>query len=300
MKEVLVSIITVNYRQAEATLAFLESLNNQSFRNYEVILVDNAPHLNYSDSFAAICPYLKLIINAENIGFAAANNQGMSLAEGKFFFLLNNDTIVTDGFFEACLLAFEDPEVGAISPLICYDQSGERIQYAGFTALDWRGRNQLIGQNQIDQGQFSTERETPYLHGAAMIVRQSVWEQIGGMSEDFFLYYEELAWSESIRAAGYRIKMVPQARIYHKASLSTGQGSPLKLYYLTRNRLLFMCRYSKLYVLPFFHLYFFGLVVPSRVFYLWRSGQKIHLHAFVQAMQDWFCGRLGHQKIIGL
>jgi GT2 family glycosyltransferase len=300
MKDVLVSIVTVNYRQPEATVAFLESLNNQSFRSYEVILVDNDPLTDYASAFAAVCPSLKLIINKDNIGFAAANNQGMSLAEGSFFFLLNNDTEVTDGFFEKCLAAFDDPQVGAISPLICYYKSGEQIQYAGFTPIDWRGRNKLIGQHQIDCGQFSQEKDTPYAHGAAMILRRDVWEKTGGMSEDFFLYYEELAWSEKIRAAGYRIRVVPQARIYHKASLSTGQDSPLKLYYLTRNRLVFMHKFSNNKLRVLFFLYFFGFVFPLRTFSLWRSGRKKHLNAFIQAVQDWLKGRLGRQVIIGL
>lgn len=295
-----ISIITVNYRQPEATIAFLESLQEQSFQNYEVVLIDNAPLLDHSADFSAACPNLKLIINPDNIGFAAANNQGMSIAEGEFFFLLNNDTIVTEGFFETCLEGFNDPEVGALSPLICYYESGERIQYAGFTPLNWRGQNELIGQHQVESGQFQEAKPTPYVHGAAMIIRRAVWETVGGMSEDFFLYYEELAWSEAIRAAGYTIMVVPQARIYHKASLSTGQDSPLKLYYLTRNRLVFMQRYRPMVQRWLFISYFFLLVAPVRVYTLWRSKQNHHLRAFQKALFDWCRGNLGYQNLSSL
>ena len=93
-------------------------------------------------------------------------------------------------------------------------------------------------------GQYDTAHPTPYAHGAAMMVKREVIERAGMMPECYFLYYEELDWSMMISRAGYDIWYEPTCTIFHKESQSTGQNSPLRTYYLTRNRLLFVKRNS--------------------------------------------------------
>ena len=99
-----------------------------------------------------------------------------------------------------------------------------------------------IGCGEEDHGQYDTPHSTPYAHGAAMMVKREVIDKAGMMPEYYFLYYEELDWSMMIRRAGYDIWYEPACTIYHKESQATGQNSPLKSYYMTRNRLLFAKR----------------------------------------------------------
>jgi hypothetical protein len=103
-------------------------------------------------------------------------------------------------------------------------------------------RNKAIGFGEDDKGQYDTPHQTPYAHGAAMMLKQEVIDKVGLMPECYFLYYEELDWSMMITRAGYEIWYEPASTIYHKESQSTGQNSPLRTYYITRNRLLLVKR----------------------------------------------------------
>jgi GT2 family glycosyltransferase len=107
-------------------------------------------------------------------------------------------------------------------------------------------RNHAIGCGESDYGQYDTTHPTPYAHGAAMMVSRAAIEKAGPMPTCFFLYYEELDWSMMIRRAGFDIWYEPASVIYHKESQTTGQASPLRTYYITRNRLLLVRRNSSL------------------------------------------------------
>jgi GT2 family glycosyltransferase len=130
-----------------------------------------------------------------------------------------------------------------VCPKIKFAWGNNPIQYAGYTPLSKITlRNSAIGCGEEDDGQYDTAHLTPYAHGAAMMVKREVIDKVGMMPECYFLYYEELDWSMMIRRAGYDIWYEPACTIYHKESQSTGQSSPLKSYYMTRNRLLFAKR----------------------------------------------------------
>jgi hypothetical protein len=179
-----------------------------------------------------------------NYGFAAGNNFGMMTAQGKYILLLNFDTIVTKDFLEPLVNIMEaHSEIGAVSPKIRYFHTPDTIQYAGYTTMNTLTlRNFAIGSHQIDRGQFNQSGETAYAHGAAMLVSMEVIKKVGMMSYAFFLYYEEADWCERIKRNGYKIYYVHESLVYHKESIATGKMSFDKIYYLTRNRLIFMRR----------------------------------------------------------
>ena len=130
-----------------------------------------------------------------------------------------------------------------VCPKIRFTWGGNPIQFAGYTPLSKiTMRNQAIGWGEQDYGQYDTAHPTPYAHGAAMMVKREAIEKAGLMPECYFLYYEELDWSMMIRRAGYDIWYEPAVIVYHKESQTTGQQSPLRTYYITRNRLLFVKR----------------------------------------------------------
>lgn len=130
-----------------------------------------------------------------------------------------------------------------VSPKIKFSWGDNPIQFAGYTPLSKITlRNHSIGYGESDNGQYNTAHPTPYAHGAAMMVKREVIEKAGLMPECYFLYYEELDWSMMIRRAGYDIWYEPACTIFHKESQTTGQNSPLRTYYITRNRLLFAKR----------------------------------------------------------
>lgn len=289
----LISIITINFNSLQVTCEFLESTKKLTYRNFEIILVDNASKENPTQFITTQFPEVKLLVNDTNLGFAGGNNAGMAMARGDYFLIINNDTEVTEDLLERLLEPFKDNSIGVVSPKIKYFFHPDIIQYAGFTEINpITGRNKTIGDKEKDQGQHDVPYYTSYAHGAAMFLKKEVIEKSGMFAEVFFLYYEELDWSARIQQAGYRIYYQPEAVIYHKESMSTGKNSTLKTYYLTRNRILFLRRnikgFSK-FIWPFF---FILISVPKQVISFCIKGEIDHLKAFWKALK-W---HLQHQK----
>lgn len=286
----LVSIISVNYNQLELTLEMLESVESNSFKNLEVIVVDNGSVIDPSEAILKNFPKTKVVRSEKNLGFAGGNNLGIEQSSGDFLFFLNNDAVLTDGVIERLLLNFKTtPRLGIISPKICHWKNSEKdadiIQYCGATPVSaFTGRNKTLGEGAVDFGQFEGAHETAYVHGAAMMTSRKVIEKAGMMPEDFFLYYEELDWCEQIKKAGFKIGLEPAAKIYHKESVSIGKESPLKTFYLNRNRILFMRRNFGFQTLSIFAVYLLLIGIPKNVVaHLW-SGNFSNLKAYLRAV----------------
>lgn len=240
----LVSIITVNYNQSEVTCALLESLNKTTYPNLEVIVVDNNSTEDNPDIIKERYPNIVFIKNPINYGFAAGNNFGLMRAKGEYVFLLNNDIEVPPSFIEPLVDKLEQhPEIGAVSPKIKFYYQPDTLQFAGYTPFHpVTMRNTAIGYWEKDKGQYNEDRETPFTHGAAMMVPMRVVKEVGLMSYIFFLYYEEADWCARIAKAGYKMYYVHNSHVLHKESVSTGRISPLKIYYQNRNRIVYLRR----------------------------------------------------------
>ena len=236
------SVITVNYNGLKDTCALIESIPFNE--NMEVIVVDNASLLDEASLIQKRYPQVKIIRSEKNLGFAGGNNLGIQESDGKYLFLVNNDTVFEDFNVQALIDRLESsPRIGMICPKIRFTWGNKPIQYAGYTRLSRiTVRNQSFGFGEEDHGQYDIAHPTPYAHGAAMLVKRAIIEKVGYMPEDYFLYYEELDWSMMLKRAGYEIWYDPSCTIYHKESQSTGQDSPLRTYYITRNRLLLVKR----------------------------------------------------------
>ena len=240
-----ISIITINYNGLKETCQLIESLQQYPQDcSYELIVVDNGSIQNEALLLQKKYPEVHVIRNEQNVGFSGGNNLGIQTAKGKGIFLLNNDTLVTANDLKYLYeRLYSSPVIGAVSPKIKFAFPPQHIQFAGFTPLTpITLRNAGIGFGCPDNGTFDTPHPTPYLHGAAMLVKREVIEKVGLMPEIFFLYYEELDWSTHITRAGYELWYEPRCTVFHKESQSTGQLSKLRTYYLTRNRLLYAWR----------------------------------------------------------
>ena len=244
------SIITINYNGLEDTCELMETLPLED-ESIEVIVVDNASFQDEATIIEQRFPQVTVIRSSKNLGFAGGNNLGIQAAHGKYLFLINNDTLlrckkedVRCKMFQPLLDRLDSsPKIGMVSPKIRFSWGNNPIQYAGYTPLSKITlRNSAIGCGEADNGQYDTAHSTPYAHGAAMMVKREVIDKAGLMPECYFLYYEELDWSMMIRRTGYDIWYEPTSTVYHKESQTTGQNSPLRTYYITRNRLLFAKR----------------------------------------------------------
>ena len=239
------SIITINYNGLKDTCDLIDSLPLED-KSLEVIVVDNASKEDEASIIASRYPQVKVIRSEQNLGFAGGNNLGIKAAQGKYLFFINNDVILkpqTSDIRHLISRLETDDKIGAVCPKIRFAWGDNPIQFAGYTPLSrYTMRNRSIGFGETDKGQYDTAHPTPYAHGAAMMIKREALERVGFMPECYFLYYEELDWSMMFTRAGYAIWYEPACTIYHKESQATGQNSPLKTYYLTRNRLLFVKR----------------------------------------------------------
>ena len=281
----LISIITLNYNQSVVTLDFLESAKKLHYKNFEILVCDMASMENVTEIIhPEKYPNTRLLLSKENLGFAGGNNWGMRQANGDFFLIVNNDTIMTEDLLNKLLKPFQDDETIAVtSPKIMYYDQPDIIQYAGFNPMNkYTGRTSIIGERELDKGQYNSSRTTSGSHGCAMLVKKEVAQKTGMFPEKFFLYYEEWDWSARILKAGYKIWYTADATIYHKESLSVGKSNPMKVYYHTRNRILYMRRNTSWYQMIVFSLFFTFFSLPKSVIKFLVKRQFTQLRFFIK------------------
>ena len=281
----LVSIITVNYNQLEQTLEFIKCIKEHDYKELEIIVVDNKS-VQSPEIIKELYPDVSLVQSNTNLGFAGGNNLGIKVAKGDMLFFVNNDVYLQKGTIKHLVEKLQEgTNIGMVSPKIKFYDNPDVIQYAGFNKINKiTGRNSAVGSMAFDHGQYDEGRETHYGHGAAMMVRREAIESAGLMPEVFFLYYEEIDWSNQIKNKGYKIFYEPKAVVLHKQSLSSGKNSPLKVFYLTRNRILFMKRNVPGYQFIIFLIHLFLLAVPKNLFAMAIKREVKQMSAFIRAL----------------
>ena len=283
-----ISVITINYNGIKDTCALLDTI--PQIDDMETIVVDNASNEDEASIIEKRYPEVKVIRSKENLGFAGGNNLGIKAARGKYFFFINNDTILNPqpSALSHLISRLESNEkIAAVCPKIRFAWAQNPIQFAGYTPLSRiTMRNRSIGYGEEDRGQYDSAHPTPYAHGAAMMVKREAIEKVGLMPECYFLYYEELDWSMMFKRAGYDIWYEPACTIYHKESQSTGQDSPLKAYYLTRNRLLFAKRNIQGIQKYITYCYLIGIVAVRDIMKHAIKGNPTLLRATYKGIRD--------------
>lgn len=283
-----VSVITVNFNQALITEDLLKSISlHNQYLSIEIIVVDNGSTVNPVPEWINKYPHIRFIRSEINLGFAGGNNIGTEKANGEYLFLINNDTEVTPHLIETLTAVLDKhPEVGMVSPKILFFDSPDTLQYVGFTPMNFfTARNKCIGLMEKDKGQYDTNTgPTGFIHGAAMMVRREAIEKAGFMWEHFFLYYEEMDWCERIKNTGFTVWVEPKAVIYHKESMSVGKKSPLKEFFMNRNRILFIRRNASFFARLTFYFHFGLLVVPRNVINYLKEGRSDLLKQLFRAI----------------
>lgn len=278
------SIITINYNGLKDTCALIESIPFND--KMEVIVVDNASDNQEAEQILKKFSHVKVIKSDRNLGFAGGNNLGIKASKGKYLFLINNDTYFEDFKVQALIDRLNsDPSIGIVCPKIKFAWPPQPIQFAGYTPLsNITIRNQAIGFGEEDHGQYETAHPTPYAHGAAMLIKREAIDIVGLMPECYFLYYEELDWSMMFTRAGYQIWYEPKCTIYHKESQTTGQQSPLRTYYISRNRLLLIKRNYHGITKWLSYIYIIGIVGVRDILRYLFIGRFSHIKATSQGI----------------
>lgn len=235
-----VSIVIVNWNTCGLLRGCLRSIyENTRSAIFEIFVVDNASRDDSVQMISVEFPEVTVIANTANVGFAAANNQGIRLASGRYVLLLNPDTLVLDRAIDRCIaFADQSPDIGVVGCQVLEDE--DRIQKTGFsfptpctlflTEFGLTGafpKSRILGMPNLGRWERDSERDVDVISGMFMLVRRAAINQVGLMDEAYFVYAEEADWCYRFYQAGWRRVFTPIAQIIHLdgGSKSTSQVS---------------------------------------------------------------------------
>lgn len=244
-----VSVVIVSWNTRALTLACLDSLPaSAGAASHDVWVVDNASADGTVTAIRQMHPMARVIANAGNPGFAAANNQGIAASSGRYVLLLNSDTVAPPGAIER-LVRFADahPAAGVVGPQLLNADGTFQGSFADFPSL----RSELLSASGLGvrlygrwfpnygPQQSRASRAVDWVQGACMLVRRSAIAQVGGMDEQYHMYSEETDWCLRMRRAGWECWFTPEAQILHHGGQSTRQVRPAMVRSLYRSKVRF-------------------------------------------------------------
>ncbi len=236
-----VSIIIVNWNGESILKDCFKSLEKLNFKNWELIIVDNASTDNSLQVIKEFRPKginFNVIKNKENLGFVGGNNQAVKLAEGKYVLLLNNDTKVPPDLLDVLTAKMEaDSKIGVMQPKILIMDNPKYLDNAG-SFITKIGFLRHWGFQREDSKEFDKETEIFAAKGACMIIRADIVKEIGLFDPDFFMYFEESDFCWRVWLFGYKIFYYPKTFIYHKVGFSIKRQDVFELnYHYYKNRI---------------------------------------------------------------
>ena len=264
-----VSVIVLNYNGAHLLEDCLSSLKAQTYRDFEVIFVENGSTDRSSERARALLPECRIIALPQNIGYASANNVGMRAATGRYVVLLNNDIKADEHFLEELVRAVDSDEIGMVAPKILNFYEPQRIDSVGGLLLCADGIGRGRGRGELDHGQYDQARVGLLPSGCAALYRKSMLDEVGLLPEEFFAYCEDSDLGLRGLWAGWRTAVAPRAVIYHKYSATNGQYSPFKMRLVERNHYFLALRnfpFPLLVWLPFCTCYRYLLMAWAVLF----------------------------------
>lgn len=278
MSQTDISIIIVNWNTRDILRDCMMSVYEQTQGVcFEVIVIDNASSDGSVEMVRQEFPQVILIENSDNRGFAAANNQGMRIAQGDYILLLNSDTIVLDGAIQkTAAFTYKHPEAAVVGCRVL--NSDKTLQPTCFmfpsllnlflaTTYLYKifPNSRFFGRERMSWWDRKNIREIDVVTGCFMLVRRTAMEQVGLMDERYFMYGEETDWCWQFKKAGWKNIFFPDAQIIHLGGQSSKQVKVAMmiqlrkaiLYFIKKNYSVFQYRLASLLV-----LLFYGVRIP--------------------------------------
>ncbi len=312
----IVSVVILNWNGAGVIKECIDSVLDQSLRDFEIIVVDNGSDDGSPEMIAEIYPESVLLIrNEKNEGFSKGCNIGISKARGKYIALLNNDAVAGTEWLaclSGCLSA--SPGTGmAASKILNYDNT-DKIDNIGHLLYP-DGINRGRGRGEKDNGQYDREGECLFPSGCAGMYKKEMLEEIGLFDEEFFAYGDDTDIGLRGRLCGWEAVFCPGAAVYHRYSFTSGAYSAEKFFLVERNRMLILLKYfpplfimlSPIYTLNrYFHHLVAALIgkgstggFSGNVFDLFLIMLKAHCSAF-KLLPTMLKNRLLYRKVLGM
>jgi len=288
-----VVIILLNYVKWQDTVTCIQSLSDCGYKNYEILIVDNASPNNSVLELAKRFPTIKICSTKKNCGYTGGINFGVMHAlksKPEYILVINNDTVVQPDFLDYLVAALEENKkaAAACGTIYCYHDK-MRIWYAGGRFIPWRGlavhdkRNALLVPEKLNG-----VRHISFITGCLILFRVSCLDEIGTEDERFFMYLDDIELSARILRKGYDLLYVPKAIIYHK--VAGEKENAFKLYYSVRNRLLLIKTAVAGGTKIVAYLYFLAIIGAKLVF--WFFFNQRFFRAASAGLHDYFSNNL--------
>lgn len=313
-----VSIIIVNWNTKELLRDCLSSVNEHAGDiDCEIIVIDNASADGSAEMVKNDFQQVILIENSDNRGFAAANNQGMAVAKGRYVLLLNSDTVVLDNAIAKTVsFADENPQAAVTGCRVLNpDRTLQRTCFMFPSVLNMLlsstylyklfPKNRFFGREQMTWWDRNDVRQVDVVTGCFMLVRREAIEQVGMMDEEFFMYGEETDWCYRFRKKGWKVMFAPVGRIIHFGGQSTAQKPVAMIVQLRLSILRFMKKHYSRPAYLFARLlvaFFFAIRLP-----VWlakalirptaRKEAAIKMKAYTAGVVSALFGRVNSEKV---
>lgn len=281
-----VTVCVIAYNSGPTLRTCLQRLGDQTFRDFEALVIDNDSPDPGDAAIAAEFPWVRLIRNAKNLGFTGAGNQGAREGRGRWYVLLNPDAYAEPDWLERLVAAAgRHPGVSSFTSRQMVEGEPGLLDGLGdvmsITGIPYRG-----GYLNPDQGQ-AREGEVFSPCGAAMMIDRRLFLELGGFDEDFFCYGEDVDLGYRLQLAGEPTLLVPDATIHHVGSASSGgRKSEFAVFHGTRNRFWVLFKNTPALLLP--------LVVPlhlaSLVLIYLKKDNRPHIRLILRAVAAAFAG----------
>lgn len=240
-----VAVVILNWNSGEDIFRCLASVFDSTYKSIQVVIVDNGSTDGSTDEIRRLFPHVNIIINPQNLGFAKGSNQGMewALDHGiEYVLLLNADArLHPDAIKELMAVTCQQDDSVVACPrmyLGSADLPDRRLWFAYGTVELWAGLFRNPAFNQPDSPRWSLPRDMEYASGCCMLIPAQILQSAGMLDEAFFAYCEDIDFSLRIRNAGFRLRYVPEARLWHGSTKPTNRTRTAAYRYLsTRNNL---------------------------------------------------------------
>ena len=247
----IVKIVILNWNGVAHLRRFLPSVVAAAPAGVEVVVADNGSTDDSVEVLRSEFPSVTVLRMDRNYGFAGGYNRALQRIEADYYVLLNSDVETPRGWLAPLVEALDrNPDVGVVSPKLISSEDRRMFEYAGASGgyVDWLGypfcRGRILRTVEEDRGQYDDARDLFWVSGAAFCCRAELFHRLGGFDDDFFAHMEEIDLCWRMQLAGYRVRVVPESRVYHLGGGTLQTDSPSKVFYNHRNNLAMLYKCS--------------------------------------------------------
>jgi GT2 family glycosyltransferase len=295
-----VTVLILNYLHWDDTAACVRSLQRCTYRNYNIVILDNASPNDSEIQLRKLFPDLIFFQLGKNLGYTGGINYGIrKILEGdtEYILIINPDTTVDPGFLDHLVAGIsKNPKAAIAGGTIFYSDNSNRLWYAGGRLLPWKGYAEHF--TALENGDCSgatTFKQVTFVTGCLMLLRVKALKTIGFLDERFFMYFDDIEYSARVRRLGFDLLYVPEAKIFHK--IVSENEAVYKLYYSVRNRFL-LIRTAFSGISRWIAVLYFSLSLTVKMAMWWFN--DIELFQVSRAgIEDYFAGRFGSGRGLG-